>query len=260
MGGYFIGTCYDGKAVFEKLKNKNKGESVSIMRDDKKMYEITKMYDETGFPDDELSIGYTINVYQESINKTFAEYLVNFNYFIRMMENYGFVLATKEQAEKMDLPNGSGLFDDLYSHMTREIERSPNKAYDYGTANQMTTDEKWISFMNRYFVFNKVRSVDSEKIYNQFLRKSGKIEENEEIDDLLKLKDEKETKEEKEEEKPIIKIRKLNKKIVLDKFSPVEEDEDVAVAPLPPLPPLPPAVPLPKIVLGETVKIMRPKK
>ena len=214
------------------------------MRDDKKMYEITKMYDETGFPDDELSIGYTINVYQESINKTFAEYLVNFNYFIRMMENYGFVLATKEQAEKMDLPNGTGLFDELYSHMTREIERNSNKAYDYGTANQMTTDEKWISFMNRYFVFNKVRSVDSEKIYNQFLRKSVKMEENEEMDDLLKLKEDKKQ----EEEKPTIKIRKLKQKIVLDKYSPVEEDEPVTV------------VPVPKIVLGETVKIMRPKK
>jgi hypothetical protein len=258
MGGYFIGTCYDGKSVFEKLKNKNKGESVSIMRGDTKMYEITKMYDETGFPDDELSIGYTINVYQESINKTFAEYLVNFNYFIRMMENYGFVLATKEEAEKMDLPNGTGLFDDLYSYMTREIERNPNKAYDYGTANKMTTDEKWISFMNRYFVFHKVRSVDSEKIYNQFLRKSGKMEDTEEIDDLLKLKDEKETKETKdtkEQETPIIKIRKLNKKIVLDKYSPIEEDEpNVVVAPLPQ------SVPLPKIILGETVKIMRPKK
>jgi hypothetical protein len=255
IGGYFVGTCYDGKVVFEKLKNKNKGESVSIMRDDKKMYEITKMYDETGFPDDELSIGYTINVYQESINKTFAEYLVNFNYFIRMMENYGFVLATKEQAEKMDLPNGTALFDELYNHMTREIEREPNKSYDYGTANKMTTDEKWISFMNRYFVFNKVRSVDSEKIYNQFLKKTGKMEENEEIDDLLKLKED-EKKEQKEEEKPIIKIRKLNKKIVLDKYSPIEE-EDVDVAPLPPLPQ---AVPMPKIVLGESVKIMRPKK
>jgi hypothetical protein len=108
----------------------------------------------------------------------------------------------------------------------------------------MTTDEKWISFMNRYFIFNKVRSVDTEKIYNQFLRKSGKMEEMEEIDDLLKLKEV----EEKQEEKPIKKGRKLKEKIVLDKFSPVEEDESIQVAPLP------------NIVLGETVKIMRPKK
>ena len=81
------------------------------------------------------------------------------------------------------------------------------------------------------------------------------MEENEEIDDLLKLKeDKKEGNEEKDEEKPTIKIRKLNKKIVLDKYSPIEEDEDVAVVPLPP------AVPIQKIVLGETVKIMKPKK
>ena len=36
-----------------------------------------------------MSLGYAIGVYQESINKTFKEYLVNFNYFVRMMENYG---------------------------------------------------------------------------------------------------------------------------------------------------------------------------
>jgi hypothetical protein len=243
IGGHFIGTCYDGKVVFEKLKNKNNGESISIMRDDKKMYEITKMYDETGFPDDEMSIGYSINVYQESINKTFLEYLVNFNYFVRMMENYGFVLMPKEQAEKIGLPNGSGLFDELYSHMMQEIERDANKIHDYGNASQMTTDEKWISFMNRYFVFNKVRNVDTEKIYNEFLRKSGKMEEMDELENILELK---ETKEEEKKEKP--RVRKLKEKIVLDKYSPVEHDDDTQVAPLP------------KIIIGETVVIKKQKK
>ena len=30
VGGYFIGTCYDGETVFQLLKSKNKGESMSI--------------------------------------------------------------------------------------------------------------------------------------------------------------------------------------------------------------------------------------
>jgi hypothetical protein len=159
------------------------------------------------------------------------------------MENYGFVLMPKEQAEKIGLPNGSGLFDELYSHMMQEIERDANKIHDYGNASQMTTDEKWISFMNRYFVFNKVRNVDTEKIYNEFLRKSGKMEEMDELENILELK---ETKEEEKKEKP--RVRKLKEKIVLDKYSPVEHDDDTQVAPLP------------KIIIGETVVIKKQKK
>ena len=65
------------------------------------------MYDQTGFPDDELSLGYGINVYQETINKVFREYLVNFEYFKRIMEDYGFILITNEEATQMRLPEAT---------------------------------------------------------------------------------------------------------------------------------------------------------
>ena len=248
VGGYFIGTCYDGKVVFDKLRQKNKNESISIMRNDRKMFEITKLYDETSFPDNEMSIGYTINVYQESINKTFAEYLVNFDYFVRMMENYGFVILTREESEKMDLPNGTGLFSDLYTHMEREIERIPNRQYDYGVSNKMNSDEKWISFMNRYFVFRKTRQVDSEKIYNQFISKTGinaDEQEDEGVDVFIKPKMA-EVEKEKEAEKEIVKpkIRKLKTKVMLDTFSPMEDMGEVIDE-------------TPKIVLGDVVKIKK---
>ena len=250
IGGYFIGTCYDGKVVFDKLRNKNKNESISIMRNEHKMFEITKLYDETSFPDNEMSIGYMINVYQESINKTFAEYLVNFDYFIRMMENYGFVLVNKTDAEKMDLPNGSGLFSELYTHMENEIEQNPNRKYDYKSSNSMNSDEKWISFMNRYFVFHKIRNVDSEKIYNQFISKNGIHDEPEDIVDVFikPVVEEENEKNKEDKDKEIVKIQKIRKlktKIILDKFSPVEES---------------PVVEKPEIVLGEIVKIKKQKK
>lgn len=258
MGGYFIGTCYDGQTVFNRLKTKNKNESVTLLRNEKKIFEITKLYDETGFPDDENGVGYTIHVYQESINKVFAEYLVNFNYLIRMMENYGFVLATKEDAEKMDLPNGSGLFSELYQSMEKEIQRNSKQQYEYGSALKMTDDEKWVSYMNRYFIFRKVRTVDSEKIYKQFLSKSGQGEISEDVDVFKKpedvkidvkpddASDVKETEKEKSTElkfdKP--KVRKLGKKIKIDKYSPIENEPEVTE---------------PKIVFGDVVKIKKPK-
>ena len=69
------------------------------------MFEITKKYNSMvqDFKADETSVGLPIQVYQESIGKTFTEYLVNFEYFIRLMEDYGFTLLPKEELRQMKL-------------------------------------------------------------------------------------------------------------------------------------------------------------
>jgi hypothetical protein len=103
-------------------------------------------------------------VYQETIGKTFREYLVNFDYLVRIMEDYGFVLVNKEKAIPMGLPNGSGLFGDMFRNMESETKNDNRKFADYKNAHLMTVDEKQISFMNRYFVFQKLRDVNAEKI------------------------------------------------------------------------------------------------
>lgn len=166
INGYFIGTCYDGQTVFNILKNKNKGESMAIYQDKEKIYEIVKQYSHSGFPEDEHSLNYPIDVYQESINKVFREYLVNFNYFQRMMEDYGFSLIGSEEAKAMGLPNGTGLFDELFQLMKTEIEENYRNKQEYESAHKMTVEEKRISFMNRYFVFRKTHNVNAEKVYN----------------------------------------------------------------------------------------------
>ena len=162
--GYFIATCYDGKEVFKLLNEKKRDESVAIFKNESRIYEITKLYDETGFPDDEESIGYPINVYQESINLTFKEYLVNFTYLTQLMENYGFLLVTKDEAARMNLPSGSGLFSELFARMESDVKRDRRLNFDFGTALNMSPEEKRISFMNRYCIFKKLRSVDAETI------------------------------------------------------------------------------------------------
>jgi hypothetical protein len=181
LNGYFIGTCYDGKTVFDMLQNKYKGESVTIMRNDEKIFEITKQYDYTGFTEDEYSIGYPIDVYQESINKEFREYLVNFKYLQRVMENYGFTLITKEEASSIGLPNGSGLFDELFKSMEIELEKNSNFRNDYEAAPNMSNEEKRISFMNRYFIFRKTHNVDAEKVSKLMMRPKG----DEDVDEMI---------------------------------------------------------------------------
>ncbi len=168
LGGYFIGTCYDGKKVFRMLQRKWKGESFTIQHGSYKVFEITKQYEETGFPETELSLGYAIDVFQESINKSFREYLVNIDYLVRLMEDYGFTVVSRKDAEKMGLPNGIASFETLYIDMIHEIERRRDAEDEYGTAIRMTEDEKIISFLNVFFVFQKTRTVNTAKITEMF--------------------------------------------------------------------------------------------
>jgi hypothetical protein len=168
LGGYFIGTCYDGKKVFRALQRKWKGESVTIQHGTRKIFEITKQYDETGFPDNEMSLGYPIDVYQETINKSFREYLVNMDYFTRLMDDYGFAVVSRQESEKMGLPNGIASFETLFIDMENEIHRYREVMDEYGTAINMTEDEKFISFLNMFFVFKKTRTVNTAKITHVF--------------------------------------------------------------------------------------------
>uniref|UniRef100_A0A6C0EWH9 mRNA (guanine-N(7))-methyltransferase n=1 Tax=viral metagenome TaxID=1070528 RepID=A0A6C0EWH9_9ZZZZ len=223
LGGYFIGTCYDGKLIFNLLKNKKQGESIDLFDDGVKIWEINKDYSPTEFEDDASSIGYKINVYQESINKMFAEYLVNFDYLHRVMENYGFKLLARDEAKNIGLPEGSGLFSELYNYMIDEIKRNPSKKNEYGTAMNMTAYERKISFLNRYFVYKKISNVNAEKIALDFIDETAGDEIAPSVSASASTKAK--TKGKEKETKP--KIKKLNKRLVLigATESPILEEE-----------------------------------
>ena len=171
INGYFITTCYDGKTIFKMLNRKEQGESVEIYKDDKKVWSVTKDYDGVSFSDDDSSLGYQISVYQDSINQTLPEYLVNFDFLVLTMEKYGFALVTRDEAKTLGLPEGSGMFIELYTMMMDNIRRNPRSDKDYGYAPDMTKYEKDISFLNRYCVFKKVAERNVEKLTNIILGK-----------------------------------------------------------------------------------------
>jgi len=175
IGGHFIGTTYDGQTVFDQLRKKPKGGSWTMMKNDTKIAEITKDYDATEFPDTEESIGYRIQVYQETINQVFPEYLVNFKYFVQLMEQYGFQLVSNEDAHRMGLPGPTGMFEELFKKMMQEIRGFRTAEKEYGTAMDMSEDEKKISFLNRYFVFKKIHTVNTENLY-KIVRNRASIE------------------------------------------------------------------------------------
>ena len=226
--GYFIGTCYDGKVVFNELKKTKTGDSVKIVEDGKKIWEITKGFGSDTFDDDSSSIGYRIDVYQESINQTISEYLVNFDYFNRVMSAYGFEVISREEAKDIGLPDGSGLFSELFLNMLDEISKNKFKAKDYEESPNMTTYEKKISFLNRYFVYKKIRTVNTEKVQLEL----GEYEETA----ALRNKEETEHAQEVAEievKKGKPKVRKLSKKLLLIAATEAIDEPKVIIEPEP---------------------------
>jgi hypothetical protein len=244
LNGYFIGTCYDGKTVFNLLKNKEYDDGVTIMKKGNKMFEMVKKYEQTGFPDDELSLGYGINVFQESIHQVFREYLVNFDYLKRIMENYGFRIITKEEAVQLNLPDGTGMFSELFSTMETELKMNPKLNADYRKSKFMSSEEKSISFMNRYFVFKKVTSVDAKKVESILLRQESLLEQQQQYNDAEAEAEETglermvEENKQQEQEAMVAQniVLKPKRKIVLKKYVPVSENpaEAAAAAAAPP--------------------------
>ena len=173
-GGYFVGTCFDGRRMFEMLKKYSTSYPMVYEDDappDKRrvILSVMKNYDKDEYHDDETSIGYAIDVFQESINSTHTEYLVNMVYLERMMRNYGFVLVQRDVAKRdLLLPSGMGSFRELYEMMCADMLYNIR-----GREDEMTETLKTISFMNNYFAFQKVQKVDAKRISEAFIKNNG---------------------------------------------------------------------------------------
>lgn len=139
MGGYFVGTCYDGKRVIDLIEESGGTEAV-VYSNETEYWRCVKKFEQTTFENDASSLGYGIDVYQKSIGLVHTEYLVNFDYLNRVMENYGFetvrVVPFAEIYETLNPAN---------REKYRALENMP---------------ENVITFLNNTFVFRKIRDVD----------------------------------------------------------------------------------------------------
>lgn len=202
LGGYFIGTCFDGLRIFQALTRLETGDEMSVLggrgsvggggdSDPQKMWSVRKKYHQKEFEPDSSSIGYEIEVYQDSINKVTREYLVHFDYLTQLLENYGFDLVTPEEAETtlvFPMPDGTATFDSMFHHMELECKTKGSDGeslggiqrrcqQEYGSALYMTPEEKQVSFYNRYFIFRKNRNINAKQLKNSFLSYAGLQEE-----------------------------------------------------------------------------------
>ena len=175
VGGYFIGTSYDGMEIFKKLANKKDGGSAFIMENGEKIWQVTKRYDRNEFLPNSSCLGYAIDVYQDSINKTFREYLVNYEYLSKILEFYGFVKMDDSDLKEKKLQSSNGLFKEMYdkyesSELKKNKKTNSNKS-------ELSANLKQISFLNRYFIYKKVSVVDADNVVQSFLASSPNDEE-----------------------------------------------------------------------------------
>lgn len=155
IGGYFIGTCFDGSKVYNLLKKQN-----NIIGD---FFEIKKNFKIGTFNKNKPNFGKKIDVYIKSIGKTHSEYLVNIDYLETQLVKYGF--------EKIEI----GDFETIYN---LEINKK-NKNTEY--LKNMTETEKTFSYLNKYFIFKKIKDTPPnlyKKLLNDLTKNKSLINNN----------------------------------------------------------------------------------
>ena len=152
-GGYFIGCCYDGNKIFDRLKQTEPFRYVD--KNDALVYEIEKKYTIDEFTK-ENALGQRIDVYMESIGKKVPEYLVHFGLLIDIMNKYGFephLPKTKSKYESV-INEPIRSFSDIIDTLDEE-DRDLNRFYKESIEIKKNEKLKELSSMNNYFVFKR---------------------------------------------------------------------------------------------------------
>ena len=138
------------------------------------VYKIEKKYETDDFEyseeNEENMFGHVIDVYMESIGQTIPEYLVNFDFFVKVMKDNGFrpVVPTTVKRKystlfKKDNFNNSniGSFKDILDKIPEIEKTDPEFNERYSPAREMKGGYSIkhpmynLSSLNNYFVFQK---------------------------------------------------------------------------------------------------------
>jgi mRNA (guanine-N7-)-methyltransferase len=141
QGGYFIGTCMDASRVTEKMKNVEKGQDKTAIKDGQIIWSIKKQYDD----DSDEKFGRTISVYLESIDQMIDEFLVDYDLLSEILVTHGFKEVATGTFEES--------FDQLKDELATDKPSKDAKLSEEGL--MMSSAEKEFSFLNRWFVFQK---------------------------------------------------------------------------------------------------------
>ena len=120
--------------MFSRLQETN---NISSFEKETLLWKITKKYDSSVFPNDNSSLGMKVDIYVESIGNTTEEFLVNTNFLVEKCKEHGLALVNIESFET--------LYDGLSKSKTK-----------YGSSVSMNDGMREYSFLNNFFVFEKI--------------------------------------------------------------------------------------------------------
>ncbi len=148
IGGFFIGTCFDGERVHQMMKGANQIEGKTYSGET--LWKIEKKFitKRMSFDASKANFGKQIDVFVKSIGNVHSEYLVNFNYLDAILEEYGFT--------KVMVKPFSQYYEELLKSEHDEGHKSMNDQKNLESAKKMSEEEQRFSFLNNAFVYKKV--------------------------------------------------------------------------------------------------------
>jgi hypothetical protein len=146
VGGYFIGSCFDGQKVFDLLANIPNGKSKTGSEGTTKLWEITKKYDAEEIPEGDGGFGLPIDVNFISIGAPHEEFLVPFRLLEDKMRLIGCELLSADELKQLGMVNSTATFDVSWEMAKKK-----------GTTFKMGAGVKEFSFLNRWFIFKRQR-------------------------------------------------------------------------------------------------------
>ena len=205
LGGYFIGTGYNGGRIYNKFKelSSNVLFKPENKTDDENIYwKIEKEYEETSELDDlfinnringksmnennvkniDNCFGLSIQVYQDSINQTLKEYLIHFKYLDEIMKSRGY---EKVYIDNLNSIKGGTSVETknipIEERINIETEINYNfKYFKNEIVKNMNTDIKNVDKDYRYII-NEIQKKNKDKkmkksYLNEFLDNSKKVQ------------------------------------------------------------------------------------
>jgi len=157
VNGYFVACFFDGQKVFDLLKPKKEGESVTGMQQQTAIWRITKQYTSSTLPSDDTGFGLAIQNKFISIGTEHKEYLVSFELLEKSMREIGCKLLSKEDLQKLGLPASTETFDVSYRRVSEDQKRAGKTVYP------MSETVKKYSFLNRWCIFKRYSGTTMEE-------------------------------------------------------------------------------------------------
>ena len=159
-GGIFIGTCYDGNDILKLFGEENE---IGYIKDNELVYKLEKIkISDFKYNKENISnmFNNSISVFMDSIGDKYIEYLVNFDFFIDIMKEYGFELYEPPKTSKkynQFINKSIDSFESILLNLSKitddyELNKFYKKSLDILKDKYLYN----LSKTNKYFIFKKV--------------------------------------------------------------------------------------------------------